>query len=134
MDNSPEVILGLMAAYFAIVIPLALIFLAAGWRIFTKAGHPGWAVLIPVYNLYVYTQVAKRPGWWLLLYFAGLIPVVGSIGVIVVGLLDSLRIAKLFGKGSGFGIGLFLVSPIFLLILGFGSADYATDNPQGLKI
>jgi hypothetical protein len=134
MDNSPEVILGLMAAYFAIVIPLALIFLAAGWRIFTKAGHPGWAVLIPVYNLYVYTQVAKRPGWWLLLYFAGLIPVVGSIGVIVVSLLDSLRIAKLFGKGSGFGIGLFLVSPIFLLILGFGSADYATDNPQGLKI
>lgn len=124
MDNSPEVILGLMAAYFAIVITLALIFLAAGWRIFTKAGHPGWAVLIPVYNLYVYTQVAKRPGWWLLLYFAGLIPVVGSIGVIVVGLLDSLRIAKLFGKGSVFGIGIFLFSPIFLLILGFGSADY----------
>ena len=134
MDNSPEVILALFAAYFAIVIPLVVILFAAQWRIFTKAGHPGWAVLIPVYNLYVYTQVAKRPGWWLLLYFAVLIPVVGYIGVIVVSLLDSLRIAKLFGKGSGFGIGLFLVSPIFLLILGFGSADYATDNPQGLKI
>ena len=114
----------LITAYLAIVIPIVLIAIVAMWRIFTKAGQPGWAVLIPFYNLYVYSQVVKRPGWWMLLYFASIIPVVGSLAVLFVSIIDSLRLAKLFGKSSGFGVGIILLGVVFLPILAFGDADY----------
>ena len=115
---------GLITAYLVIVIPIVLIAIVAIWRVFTKAGQPGWAVLIPFYNLYVYSQVVKRPGWWMLLYFASIIPVVGSLAVLFVSIIDSLRLAKLFGKSAGFGVGIILLGIVFLPILAFGDADY----------
>lgn len=115
---------GLITAYLVIVIPIVLIAIVAIWRVFTKAGQPGWAVLIPFYNLYVYSQVVKRPGWWMLLYFASIIPVVGSLAVLFVSIIDNLRLAKLFGKSSGFGVGIILLGVVFLPILAFGDADY----------
>jgi hypothetical protein len=125
MDNFDTALLvGIITAYLVIVIPIVLIAIVAMWRIFTKAGQPGWAVLIPFYNLYVYTQIVKRPGWWMLLYFASAIPVIGSIGVLIVSIIDSLRLAKLFGKTAGFGVGIILLGIVFLPILAFGDADY----------
>lgn len=115
---------GLITTYLVIVIPIVLIAIVAIWRVFTKAGQPGWAVLIPFYNLYVYSQVVKRPGWWMLLYFASIIPVIGSLAVLFVSIIDSLRLAKLFGKSSGFGVGIILLGVVFLPILAFGDADY----------
>ena len=115
---------GLITTYLVIVIPIVLIAIVAIWRVFTKAGQPGWAVLIPFYNLYVYSQVVKRPGWWMLLYFASIIPVVGSLAVLFVSIIDNLRLAKLFGKSSGFGVGIILLGVVFLPILAFGDADY----------
>lgn len=114
----------LITAYLAIVIPIVLIAIVAMWRIFTKAGQPGWAVLIPFYNLYILTQVAKRPGWWMLLYFASVIPIAGSLCVLFVSIIDTLRLAKLFGKSAGFGMGMILLGIVFLPILAFGDADY----------
>jgi len=115
---------GLITTYLVIVIPIVLIAIVAIWRVFTKAGQPGWAVLIPFYNLYVYSQVVKRPGWWMLLYFASIIPVIGSLAVLFVSIIDNLRLAKLFGKSSGFGVGIILLGVVFLPILAFGDADY----------
>ena len=66
--------IGLVMAYLAIVIPVILVFIAAFWRLYSKAAQPGWAVLIPFYNLFIYTQVIKRPKWWMLLYLIGTIP------------------------------------------------------------
>ena len=103
---------------------LSLIFLIAGWRIFSRAGRPGWAVLIPLYNLYVYTQIIKRPRWWMLLYFSVLIPFAGPLVALLLSLLDSMRLAKAFGKSNGFGVGLALLGPIFLPMLAFGNAKY----------
>lgn len=110
------------AGAFLAIIYIAIIVLAiAGlWKTFTKAGHPGWGAIIPFYNIYLMCKVAKRPGWWLVLF---LIPIVNF----VIHLIVSLDIAKNFKKGSGFGIGLWLLSPIFFLILGFGSATYVED-------
>jgi len=99
--------------YFAVLI----LMIAAMWKVFTKAGQPGWAILIPFYNLYVLCKIAGRPGWWLILC---LIPFVNFIIFII---LD-IDIAKNFGKGVGFGIGLLLLPFIFFPILGFGSAAY----------
>src|SRR6195256_1051104 len=77
--------------YFALIILL----IAAIWKVFSKAGQPGWAAIIPIYNLYVMCKVAGRPGWWLLLM---LIPLVNFIIAIIL----NVDIAKRFGKGVGF--------------------------------
>lgn len=95
-----------------------LVFLIASvWRVFTKAGKAGWLVLIPLVNLYVLMKIAGRPGWWLILF---LIPLVN----LIISILVSLDLAKSFGKGAGFGLGLAFLGPIFYPILGFGSARY----------
>src|SRR6476660_2111898 len=103
-----SIIVGLLIALFLIV---------AMWKVFTKAGQPGWACIIPIYNLYVWCKIVGRPWWWILLM---LIPFVNFIIAIIL-LID---LAKSFGKGVGFGIGLLLLSVIFFPILGFGSAQY----------
>ena len=91
--------------------------IAACWKVFTKAGQPGWAVIIPIYNWYVLCKIVGRPGWWVILL---LIPFVNFI----IGIILCIDLAKSFGKGVGFGIGLILLGFIFFPILGFGSAQY----------
>ncbi|MFI4853650.1 MAG: DUF5684 domain-containing protein [Phycisphaerales bacterium JB065] len=95
-----------------------IIFMIAGmWKTFTKAGQPGWGVLIPIYNNYLMCKIAGRPGWWVLLLF---IPIVN----VVIMFILSVDIASAFGKSVGFALGLFFLTPIFYLILGFGAAQY----------
>ena len=96
---------------------VAVLFVVAAWKVFTKANEPGWAVLIPIYNTLVMLKIAGRPLWW---FFLMLIPLVN----LVIALIVSIDLAKSFGKGVGFGLGLFFLSPIFILILGLGSAEY----------
>jgi hypothetical protein len=99
--------------YFAVIILL----IAAIWKVFTKAGQPGWGAIIPIYNLYAMCKVAGRPGWWLLLC---LIPFLNLIILIIL----NFDIAKKFGKSGGFAVGMILLPFIFWPILGFGSAQY----------
>src|SRR5207247_10439354 len=96
---------------------VALLLIVAMWKVFTKAGQPGWASIIPIYNLYIWCKIVGRPGWWIILL---LIPFVN----IIVGIILCIDMAKSFGKGVGFGIGLALLGIIFWPILGFGSAQY----------
>lgn len=100
-----------------VVLAILIVMIAAVWKVFTKAGQPGWALFIPIYNAIVWLRVCGKPGWWVILLF---IPIVNFI----ITLLASLGMAKSFGKSSGFGIGLWLLGPIFLLILAFGDAKY----------
>lgn len=101
---------------FALVI--ALVAIVALWKIFVKAGQPGWAAIIPIYNMYIMLKVIGRPGWWILLFF---IPFVNFIITIVM----ALDLGKAFGKDAGFSIVLlWLFSIIGYLILGFGKAEY----------
>lgn len=99
-----------------------ILMIAAMWRIFSKAGKPGWAAIIPIYNVIVLLEVVGRPIWWIILMF---IPLVN----IVVGIIVIFDLAKSFGKGVGFGFGLLFLSIIFYPILGFGSAQYV--GPAG---
>ena len=96
---------------------IGLLMIVAMWKVFTKAGQPGWASIIPIYNLYVWCKIVGRPWWWILLM---LIPFVNFIILIIL----CIDMAKSFGKGAGFGIGLAFLGIIFLPILGFGSAQY----------
>ncbi len=102
-----------MLVWLAIVVFL----IASMWKVFTKAGQPGWAAIVPIYNVIVLLQIAGKPVWWIILCF---IPFVNFIVLILVG----IGVANNFGKGTGFGIGLGLLSPIFYPILAFGEARY----------
>jgi hypothetical protein len=91
--------------------------LAAMWKVFTKAGQPGWAAIIPIYNFYIMTKIGGKPGWWTILL---LIPIVNYVFLIWI----YNMISKSFGKDEGFTVGLVLLGFIFWPILGFGSAKY----------
>ena len=95
----------------------AVIEIAALWNVFTKAGEKGWKSIIPIWNYIVLMRIIGRPVWWIILLF---IPFVNIIVFIIV----YLDLAKAFGKGVGFAVGLILLGFIFLPILGFGSARY----------
>ena len=98
-----------------------LLVIIGGWKTFVKAGQPGWAILIPIYNIYIILKIAGRPWWWLLLY---LIPVVNIILAVVV----AIDVAKSFGQSALFGFFLlFLLAGIGYMILGFG--DYRYQGP-----
>lgn len=97
---------------------IASVFAIAGiWKIFSKAGKPGWASIVPVYNLVVMLEVIDRPIWWILLYF---IPFVNMI----VALIVVYELSKMFKKGIGFTLGLVFFPFIFYPILGFGKSEY----------
>jgi hypothetical protein len=96
---------------------IALVVLIANWRIFQKAGKPGWAAIIPIYNIIVLIEIVGKPIWWFLLFF---VPCVNFVFIIWVYNL----LSKSFGKSEGFTVGLILLNPIFLCILGFGDAVY----------
>ena len=105
-------------ASWIISIGLYVLMIIAGWKVFVKAGKPGWAIIIPIYNIIVMIQVAGKPGWWVILYF---IPIVNIIFVIIV----AVNLAKAFGKSGAFGFFLlFLLNLIGLFILGYGKAEY----------
>jgi hypothetical protein len=91
--------------------------IASMWMVFAKAGKPGWACLVPIYNIIVLLEIAGKPIWWIVLFF---IPVANLIATILV----ALGIAQKFGKGAGFGIGLAFLPMIFYPILAFGDAQY----------
>ncbi|MDA9019280.1 DUF5684 domain-containing protein [Flavobacteriales bacterium] len=119
-----SIFIGLISAYFGVIILIVLVFIIAGWRLFSKAGKPGWAIIIPFYNLYIYTQIIQRPGWWILLYFSIAIPAVGALGMVFLSIVDQLRLAKVFGRSAGFGVGLILLGWVFFPILAFSGSQY----------
>ena len=94
-----------------------LIVVISAWKIFTKAGQPGWAAIVPFYNVIVLLQIVGKPLWWIVLL---IIPGVNFVVAIIV----MLALAERFGKGAGFGIGLAFLGIIFFPILAFGDARY----------
>jgi len=108
---------GLGAGFWIVCCVLVVIQIAATWKVFEKAGKPGWAAIVPIYNVIVLLDVAGKPWWWLLLL---LIPLVN----IVVAIIVYISLARNFGKGVGFALGLIFLSVIFFPILAWGDAQY----------
>lgn len=118
---------GVMIVYMLVMIAIAVVSIIAMWKIFTKAGKPGWAAIIPVYNLVVLYQIVGMNPLLLLILVGMLIPFVNFVAAIaffVVNILVNIKLAKSFGKSGGFAVGLILLPFIFQCILGFGSAQY----------
>lgn len=102
---------GLVGLAFAVVIIVGM------WKVFEKAGKPGWAAIVPIYNLVVLLEIVRKPLWWIVLL---LIPCVNFVGVILL----SVEVARVFGKGIGFAVGLIVLPFVFYPMLGFGDARY----------
>lgn len=99
---------------------IGIVMIVSMWKVFTKAGQPGWAAIIPIVNLYFLCKVAGRPGWWVLLLL---------ICFPIFWIIVCIDVAKRFGKGVGFALGLIFLGVIFWPILGFGSAQYQGGAP-----
>ena len=130
--------------YLIVAVIWWLLQIAANWKIFTKAGEAGWKSIIPVYSDYVSYRIAWKTSFFWLSLVLGIVASVAQgladpnsdnlmilavvsllrIVIGIIGILYSVNLAKAFGKGIGFAIGLIFLSPIFMLILGFGDAEY----------
>jgi hypothetical protein len=109
---------GIMMVYLLVMLVVLVFAIVGMWKAFTKAGKPGWAAIIPIYNIIVMLEIVGRPIWWVILYFIPLVQ-------IVVYIMVTLDIAKAYGKSALFAIfGLILFSPIGWMMLGFGGAQY----------
>ena len=95
----------------------AVILIAAMWKIFVKAGKPGWAIFIPFYGNYCQFDITFGNGW---LFFLLFVPIVNFIVIIMM----YFKLAKVFGKGVGFGFGLLFLPFFFLPVLGFSDTEY----------
>ena len=116
---------------FLVTFAVAIVSIIGMWKVFVKAGKPGWAAIIPFYNYWVLFEIAGKPGWWAFSVLFGFIPLVGWIPYTVLLIIAALEIAKRFGKTPVFAIfGLVIFSFVGYLILGFGDATYnATPAP-----
>lgn len=109
--------------WLAFFIVFGILAIVTGWKIFVKAGEPGWGILIPIYNMVIICRIGGRPGWWAILYF---IPVIWFVPAVLV----PLGMAKNFGKGIGFAIAL-MIPPIAVipwLMLAFGDVQFSQEG------
>lgn len=104
----PMMIIGIVVGLFMLI---------CQWKIFEKAGKPGWAAIIPIYNVIVFLQVAGKPEWWIILF---IVPVAN----VIIGIVTIVALAERFGQGAGFAIGMIFLPIIFYPLLAFGDYQY----------
>jgi len=112
-----------LGVYYGILAVFAVVYIIAGWKIFTKAGQAGWKILIPIYNTVITLRIVGMSGWFVLLF---LVPFVNFILAVVV----AYKLAKAFGYGVGMTI-LEFIFGIGSLIIAFGNSKYHGPNGQG---
>jgi hypothetical protein len=122
-------IMAFLAAFAFVFIAIAVVVVVGMWKTFEKAGQPGWAAIIPIYNLVVMFRLGGQSGWFALAILLNLIPLIGGLAWLGIIIWNHVNISKRFGQGVGFAIGLVLLAPIFWLILGFGSSKYLAEQP-----
>lgn len=116
-----------------ILLAVAIICIIATWKIYAKAGKPGWAAIIPIYNFVVLFEIVGLPVWLIILY---IIPFVNYAAVPVISIIAAVKLAKCFGKDIAFALGLIFLPFIFYPILAFGKSTYqgpdndTTQKPQ----
>ncbi len=105
------------------VVVFVAIMIASYWRIFTKAGQPGWPAIVPFYNWVVLLRIIRRPVWMIVLFLVS--------GGIIGHVLAGVDLAKAFGKETGYAVGLVLLPFVFYPMLAFGSAEYDPARLEG---
>lgn len=119
MDEESIGILGVLFGGVFMLIWFAMlgVMIASLWKIYTKAGQPGWAAIVPIYNIIILMNIVGRPVWWVVLFC---IPFVNFVAMIIV----YIDLARSFGKDIGFALGMIFLFFIFMPMLAFGDARY----------
>ena len=127
--SSVAAFLAIISAMIIPIIIVSVIVIIGKWKIYEKAGKPGWAAIVPIYSTIVLLEIVGKPIWWILLF---LIPCVNIVFLIwTINLLS-----KSFGQSEGFTVGLILLGIVFYPILGFGNYQYlgpSAEEAGGLK-
>ncbi|MCR4315782.1 MAG: DUF5684 domain-containing protein [Planctomycetes bacterium] len=122
IDEGTMAVAGASAMLFMLVyLAIVVVAIAGMWKVFSKAGQPGWASIVPIYNLYVMSQIGGKEIIWFILCF---VPIVNIAAIFVL----NIGIAESFGKSTGYGVGLALLPFIFYPMLGFSGAEYLADG------
>lgn len=114
-------ILGIFAGFWLIWVAIIVLLIIANWKMFEKAGKPGWASIVPIYNVIVLFEIIGYKWYYIFVSALALIPIVGSIALVLFAISYSIKLAKSFGQSTAFGIGLWLLSPIFIPIIAFSN-------------
>jgi hypothetical protein len=123
-SNSASVGAGIFGLFaLAIWLTVIVLVIAGWWKMFTKAGKPGWDSIIPIYNTIVLIDIAGKPLWWIILCFIPFVTIVILIMVLA-------GVSRNFGRGVGTTLGLIFLPLIFYPMLGFGSASYVGSTTQ----
>lgn len=125
-DSSASALAPIIAIVSAMIIPIIIIWVVmviAHWKIYEKAGKPGWAAIVPIYNLIVLLEIVGKPTWWILLF---LVPCVNIVFLV----WTTNLLSKSFGQSEGFTVGLLLLGIVFYPMLGFGNYQYL--GPAGI--
>jgi Family of unknown function (DUF5684) len=118
--------IGLFLSIFLALLVVILLFVAfiivAYWKVYRKMGLPGWASIVPFYNITTLLRVVSYPQWWVFLMFVPVVNIVVTVAI-------THRLAVSFGKGWWFTLGILLLPFVFLPILAFGQAMYHDSFP-----
>ena len=134
-----------------IALAVAVVSIIGQWKMFTKAGKPGWAAIIPFYNQWIACRIAGISSWWVVLILVcelvgSVIPFIGwiislaaSIGSIYMMIVLAVSTARAYGQSDGYAVGYILAAPIFYCITGFGKAKFVgngnpMNDPVGKKV
>ncbi len=116
---------GVGVGMMVVGLAFAVFMIISWWIVLKKAGQPGWAILIPVYNFLILLKIAGKPWWWVFSILLAIIPIAGPILFLVVWVLICNGISKNFGRGTGFTVGLVLLSVVFVPILAFSDNKWS---------
>ncbi len=109
-----------------LILGVVVVVIAGLWKVYEKAGEPGWKVLCPIYNYIVLLRIAGMSAWWV-------IPLCIPYVSVIISIIVFIKLARAFGKGGGFATGLILLTFVFIPILGFGSATYLGPDGSGAR-
>lgn len=113
LEGAEEGLFAALGVLIIVYLAFLIFYIVVMWKIFVKAGKPGWAAIVPIYNIIVLLEIVGRPVWWLILIL--LVPCANIVCMIIL----CIDLAKSFGKDAAFGVGIILLGFIFLPILAF---------------
>ena len=119
--SSASTLAGIGIAYVVIMLAISALIVVSYWKIFVKAGKPGWAAIVPIYNFIVMCEIAGKPWWYVLLLC---VPIANIYAIVVV----YNGIAKKFGKSTGYTVGMIFLPVIFVPMLAFGKNNVLSDD------
>ena len=125
-----EDLFALGASFFIFSIAFAIFMIVVYWRIFDKAGQPGWAALIPIYNTIVLLKAAKLSPWLIFMFLTAIIPVVGVFILAIFSIIVVIKLGTAFNRGVGFILGMLFLPMIFFPILAFDNSKWIPDVPK----